>query len=90
MDSLAAMEMRNRIRSELGVDIPAIEFFDRPNINRLHALVSGSINRDTSQKPESGEPRPKDATEPVEVGVLSDEQVDSMLLELLAAQGERS
>jgi len=90
VSSLMIMELRNHIRSELGINIPAVKFFRHPDIARLAEDVVEMLAEtvgDGMTEAET-EPEPKAEAAP-EIGVdnMSDEEVDDLLARMLAEQG---
>lgn len=76
--SLAAVQIGTKLRARFGVDLTLRDFFDQPTVANTSRLMAGAA--DTLA------PAP---IEPIADGVneLSDDEVDAMLRELLAAEG---
>jgi hypothetical protein len=78
MDSLMAVQLKNRIETDLGVLVPIAHFLQSPSVAQLTAqlleqlapMLSTSIAEQTL----------------VSIDQLSDEEVDAMLRDLLAAE----
>lgn len=87
-DSLMAVEFRNWVEKNLGVVFPTLEFMRGPSINQLTEkllrTLAGQVSKD--QSAEDGETHVATAPpgrENLSVDELSDEDVDSMLRQLL-------
>jgi len=86
MDSLMIMELRNRVRSDLAVDVPMTAFFDYPSVRQIVGLV---LPRLTQGPAAAVEPMPVTvpASAEVQVDQLSDAEVDAMLKQLMESGG---
>ena len=84
LDSLMAVELKNRLAQDLGVDIPSARFLDDLNASGLAAMVAEIWGNHVDVKPEpvAGVP-PVEAQEALEalaqVDQLSDAEVEAML-----------
>ncbi|WP_433527968.1 SDR family oxidoreductase [Micromonospora sp. CA-263727] len=76
--SLAAVQIGTKLRARFGVELTLRDFFDQPTVANTSRLMAGAA--------EVPAPAP---IEPIADGVaeLSDDEVDAMLRELLAAEG---
>jgi acyl transferase domain-containing protein/acyl carrier protein len=86
MDSLTVIELRNRLKADLGVDLPAVTLFDYPAVRQLAVLVAERLG-----DPPAGPAEPLSAAPPpaaaVAVDQLSDAEVEAMLRQLLNQEG---
>jgi acyl transferase domain-containing protein/acyl carrier protein len=83
LDSLMAVELRNRFQSDLGVVVPVAELLRGPSVNQLARLVLDQTTDAISAQPiESARPDQLLAR----LDQFSDEEVDSLLSEFLAAE----
>jgi acyl transferase domain-containing protein/nucleoside-diphosphate-sugar epimerase/acyl carrier protein len=87
MDSLTAMELRNRLRAELAVELPVVALFDYPTVRQLTALVQAGLDG----PPATALPAAPMAARPpaprVDVELLSDDEVGDMLERMLREEG---
>jgi natural product biosynthesis luciferase-like monooxygenase protein len=96
LDSLIALEMRNRIRKEVGVNIPIVKFLYGPSIAQLAAYLSEQIGEPNRNRHVScGNDRRaagliEDGKVREQVERLSDQQVDALLNELMASRKGRA
>ncbi len=67
VDSLLAVDMRNRLESTFGVPLPATLLFDHPNLQALAHHLTSAITFDTS------------VTDEGDAGPAADEAVDDLL-----------
>lgn len=85
MDSLTVMQLRNVLKADLAVDIPALDFFGYPTVTQLAAIVLARLAEPpvaTLPLPVSPPERPQGEAR-VQVDQLSDEEVDAMLQDLM-------
>jgi NAD(P)-dependent dehydrogenase (short-subunit alcohol dehydrogenase family)/acyl carrier protein len=83
MDSLMIMELRNRIRSDLSLDVPMAAFFNYPSVRQMVDLVLAKLAEEPAPPAVSPLPViPAVAPSEVQVDQLSDEEVDALLREL--------
>ncbi|MFN6445250.1 MAG: SDR family NAD(P)-dependent oxidoreductase [Nostoc sp. DedSLP05] len=83
MDSLMAVELRNRLQSSLGCSVPASLIFDYPTVD---ALVSYFIQELWAQAPEpstDNSPVPAQGMAESELEELSDSEAEALLLSKL-------
>jgi tyrocidine synthetase III len=104
LDSLMAVELKNRIAIDLGVDLPMVLFLQGASIDRTATRVLDLLMTEISREPaaltlagaqqgpgrEFGHANGRQSEEQLLSGIdrLSDEEVTSMLTELLAEGGE--
>ncbi|HET7506000.1 MAG TPA: KR domain-containing protein, partial [Kofleriaceae bacterium] len=84
--SLAAVQIGTRLRSQLGAELVLREFFERPTVAstaRMLAAATGAIGAEPAERIE---PLRRDELGEVSLDELSDEQVDAMLRQMLAAE----
>ena len=83
LDSLMAVELRNRFQSDLGVVVPVAQLLQGPSVNQLSRLILDQTTEAISAQPiESAQPDQL----LTRLDQLSDAEVDSLLSELLAAE----
>ena len=87
MDSLTAMELRNRLRAELEVELPAVALFDYPTVRQLATLVLAGIDGPPATALPAAAAVARRPPPRVEVDRLSDGEVEAMLAELLREEG---
>jgi len=89
MDSLTVMELRNRLKSDLRVDIPAVALFEYPTVRELAGVVLSRLAAAPAPAPSAAAAAPTAAapTAPVQVDQLSDDEVEIMLRRLLEEGG---
>ena len=81
LDSLMAVELRNRIQSDVGVAIPVAQLLQGPSVNQLSMAIFDQTTKARSDQPiESARPDQLLAR----MDQLSEAEVDSLLSELLA------
>jgi microcystin synthetase protein McyD len=78
IDSLMGIEMKTRIDAELGISLPIARLLDSPS---LVALVDRLLEELNGRSPD-----PLPGLLPHDVEALSDDEVDSLLRELIAAE----
>ena len=89
LDSLMAVELKNRIATDLGVNIPMVTFLSGPSVEQaatqlLHLLKAEAPAASVPVASRHRRPAP-----PQDVDQYSDEEVNSMLTDLLAKEGAR-
>lgn len=84
LDSLMGVELRNRVESDLALSLPMRELMQSPTINNLTRAILGQLTTSASV-PQDTAPLPQEATEQLAARVdqLSDDEVDSLLSEML-------
>jgi acyl transferase domain-containing protein/acyl carrier protein len=94
MDSLMAVELRNRLQSSLGCSIPASLAFDYPTVEALsdyflnELFPTQSQEQDVESKSEESSPQPSRSEQPLtstksNVDNLSDSEAEALLLSKL-------
>ncbi len=66
LDSLMALEARNRINSELEINIPAVRFLQGFTIAELAAKIAAELPEGTAEASEDGQITPADPANPVD------------------------
>jgi NAD(P)-dependent dehydrogenase (short-subunit alcohol dehydrogenase family)/acyl carrier protein len=95
IDSLMAVELKNRVESEMGIALPVTALLQGPTLAQLATVLLEQLTKETL---EAAEPMPGPANlsltgEESEAAVLakldelSDEEVDELLQEMLEAEG---
>jgi acyl carrier protein len=92
LDSLMAVELRNRIETDLKIGIPIVEFLRGPSIRELSAQTMERLTEATSQ-PKTEKVVEEDSRNRTEkllanLDQLSNEQMDSLLTDLLINEEE--
>jgi acyl transferase domain-containing protein len=84
LDSLMALELRNKLQDRTGVAVPLVALVEGPSITELASLILGGLADARPEKPaERGvEAHPQQL--PANVDELSDENVDALLRRMLA------
>jgi acyl carrier protein len=102
IDSLMAIELKNRIESDLGVTVPMVKFLEGPSVRGLADYLAEQLvpllagHRAPPDARDEPPPDPADGLDARSAGrllaqldTLSDDQVDALLRELHASeQGE--
>jgi acyl carrier protein len=90
LDSLMAVELKNRIATDLGVNVPMVTFLSGPSVEQAATQLLHLL---TAEAPAASVPVASydivDQAPPQDVDQYSDEEVDSMLTDLLAKEGAR-
>jgi NAD(P)-dependent dehydrogenase (short-subunit alcohol dehydrogenase family)/acyl carrier protein len=94
LDSLMAVELKNRLERDLAVRLPIVQFLQGPTVEELGALVVEQIaavpeNRPVPAAAAGAATDRAPAAEAPPVEALSDDEVDAMLQSLLAEDGGR-
>ena len=95
IDSLMAIELKNRIESDLGVTVPMVKFLEGPSVRDLagfvveemHAKRMSSTPIDRAESANGLDARAAGQLLG-QIDDLSDDQVDSLLAELTAEKGD--
>jgi len=89
MDSLMALEMRNRLELSLALTLPATLVWGYPHAAALAAHLAErlQLNGDGAERPALPAEAPPPATAVERVSELSDEEVERLLAERLALKG---
>jgi SAM-dependent methyltransferase/NAD(P)-dependent dehydrogenase (short-subunit alcohol dehydrogenase family)/acyl carrier protein len=66
LDSLMALEARNRINSDLEINIPAVRFLQGFTITQLAAKIAAELPEGTANPPEDDAPTPAEPSNPVD------------------------
>ncbi len=82
LDSLMAVELKNRIATDLGVNVPMVTFLSGPSVEQAATQLLRLL---TTEAPAASVPVA--SVRPEDVDQYSDEQVNSMLTDLLAKEG---
>jgi myxalamid-type polyketide synthase MxaB len=102
LDSLMALELKNRIENDLGVAVPMVEFLRGPSIAQISELALGKLveTNPTQTSPQAahiaqgtnGHNHHKENPEGLlaKVDQLSEEEINSLLNELLTEEEEGS
>jgi acyl transferase domain-containing protein/acyl carrier protein len=89
LDSLMAVELKNRIATDLGVNIPMVTFLSGPSVEQAATQLLRLLGEAPAASVPSASQDIVDQAPPQDVDQYSDEQVNSMLTELLAKEGAR-
>lgn len=87
MDSVTALELKNRLQNELGRAIPATLVFDHPSVTRIAGYLASVLQLDDSPiatEPAIEAPHPL-AGRAEAIETLSDEETELLLIEKLTA-----
>lgn len=87
-DSLMAVELRNRLETELGVVVPMVQFLQGPSVNDLTTLLVEKWDvQQQAPQPSTPSPAPDKQDAAVQnLDEMSEEQVDALLAELMNEQ----
>ncbi len=78
MDSLMALELKNRIDADLGVSLPLVQILQGPSVDELAAQLLEQLAQ-TTERPQAGE-----AELLAKLDLLSEAEVDAALASLLS------
>jgi malonyl CoA-acyl carrier protein transacylase len=81
IDSLMALEFKNRIQADLGVAITVVQLLEGVPLTKLAEQVSKSLGTAPPEQPKNG------ALSPPDVDRMTDQEVACMLADLLAQEG---
>ena len=86
LDSLMAVELKNRIATDLGVNIPMVTFLSGPSVEQAATQLLRLL---TTEAPAASVPVASRhrRQSPADVDQYSDEEVNAMLTDLLAKEG---
>ncbi|MGI8509199.1 MAG: SDR family NAD(P)-dependent oxidoreductase [Gemmatimonadaceae bacterium] len=91
LDSLMAVELKNRIESDFGVRLPAAKLLRGPSIIELAEWLRAEVRVSVPSSDSAGSVRAREGTTPVQIPVdvdaLSDDQVNAMLSQVLVEGG---
>jgi acyl carrier protein len=89
LDSLMALELRNRVQAEAGVTLPLITFVEGPSVAKLASIVLARLEEalavevaEVIGRPAGAEASPEQVLD--QVDQLSDESVDALLRQMLS------
>ena len=91
IDSLMAIELKNRIEADLGVTVPMVRFLEGPSVRDLAGYVAEHLLPLLGSRPSPLEGGPDAHTAEdllARLDGLSDEQVDALLAEMTAGKGD--
>ncbi len=84
VDSLMVMELRNEIHQDLGVEIPAVVFFEFPSLLQLAEIVAQHYDQANAHAAAPDQAVVADAE--LDVTALSNEELDAMLARMMAEE----
>ena len=86
LDSLMALELRNKLQDRTGVAVPLVALVEGPSIVELASLILGGLAEappdESFRDGAGGDADPQGL--PADIGELSDESVDALLRRMLA------
>jgi NADPH:quinone reductase-like Zn-dependent oxidoreductase/acyl carrier protein len=90
IDSLMAVELKNRVETEFAISVPVTALLQGPTLSQLATIVLEQLTEE-EPAPEAG-PAPSQAEEELlaTIDQLSDEEVDHLLEELLDEEGHET
>ena len=86
LDSLLAVELRNRLNETFAARYPATLLFDRPTIDALAAYISATVFPDTVVEREVEAMQPDAGDLADIIGVLSDDEIDKLLAQRMTGR----
>jgi acyl transferase domain-containing protein/acyl-CoA synthetase (AMP-forming)/AMP-acid ligase II/acyl carrier protein len=88
IDSLMAIELKNRIETDLGVTVPMVKFLEGPSVRDLANYIAEHLVSARAAHTTSGDGLDAHAAGALldRLDALSDDQVDALLAELTAAE----
>ncbi|HEU4729504.1 MAG TPA: polyketide synthase dehydratase domain-containing protein, partial [Kofleriaceae bacterium] len=84
--SLAAVQIGTKLRSQFGADLVLREFFEQPTVASTARMLGAATGAGGAEPGERIEPVRRDEPDDDSLDGLSDEQVDAMLRQMLAAE----
>jgi hypothetical protein len=85
MDSLMAVELKNRLEASLGASLPSTIAYEHPDIAGLTEFICSEVLAlGSTASPQAGKTQPTDEDE---VDALSEEELESSLLSELKRAG---
>ena len=88
LDSLMAVELRNRLQSSVGRPLPSTLAFDHPTVASIADFIASELGLATGADADGG-PKADVARAAVTVAAMSEEEAEASLLQELAALDER-
>lgn len=92
LDSLKALELKNRIETDLAIEVPLARFVERPTIEQLAGALLEELQCTSATNPEQvpGAPISADPLQLLaQIDQLSDEQVDALIEQLQTQEVSR-
>lgn len=86
LDSLLAVELRNRLNETFAARFPATLLFDRPTIDALAAYISATVFPDTVVEREVEAMQPDAGDLADIIGDLSDDEIDKLLAQRMTGR----
>jgi acyl carrier protein len=91
LDSLMSVELKNRVEGNVALSLPMSELMQSPTINSLSTAVLGQLDKPTLTPSEPPLARQETVAElSATVDRLSDEEVDSLLREMVGQKASES